>query len=213
MAQAKKRKKFFEVEIPLIGKTTEVRAFEISELNNKFIKYDLTRVLRGKATILQGKIKANNKEATVVPTQLQLMHFYLSRMVRKGTNYVEDSFLVKCKDAQLKLKPLLVTRKKVSRAVRKALRNKCKEELTEYVSKLDSEEIFDDIIQNKLQKILSSRLKKIYPLSCCEIRIIKVQNFLDKPAQKSEKEEAGKTTVEKKVEEVLDENFSNTKKE
>jgi len=200
MAIAKKRKKFFEVEIPLIGKTTEVRAFDISELNDKYIKYDLTRILRGKATLLQGKIKVEEEKATLAPTQLQLMHFYLSRMVRKGTNYVEDSFSTDCKDAKLRLKPFLVTRKKVSRAVRKALRKKCQEELIEYVKELDSAEIFNDITQNKLQKILSAKLKKIYPLSCCEIRIIKVQNFLDKPAQKQEEKEAEKTTEEKKTE-------------
>jgi ribosomal protein S3AE len=201
MAQAKKRKKFFEVDIPLIGKTTEVMAFEISDLNKKFIKYDLTRILRGKATILQGQIQITDKKAELIPIKLQLMHFYLSRMVRKGTNYVEDSFSTDCKDAKLNLKPFLVTRKKVSRVVRKALREKCKEELTEYVKALDSKEVFEDIINSKLQKILSAKLKKIYPLSCCEIRIIKVQNFLDKPAQKPKKKEAVKTTkAEKKTE-------------
>ena len=200
MAQAKRRKKFFEIDIPLIGKTTEVMAYEIPELNGKFMKYDLTRILRGKATILQGKIQTSEKEATLIPTQLKLMHFYLSRMVRKGTNYVEDSFSTDCKDAKLKLKPFLVTRKKVSRAVRKALRSKCREELIEYVKELESAEVFDDIIKSKLQKILSTRLKKIYPLSCCEIRVIKVQEFLDKPAQKSKKIEAEKATKEKKVE-------------
>jgi ribosomal protein S3AE len=203
MAIAKKKKKFFEVSIPLIEKETQARAFDISELNGKYIRYDLTRFLRGKATILQGKIKADKETATLVPVKLQLLHCYLSRMVRKGTNYVEDSFSTPCADSTLKLKPFLVTRKKVSRAVRKALRNKCKEELVEYVKDKSSEEIFEDILKNKLQKILSSTLKKVYPLSCCEIRIIKVENFLDKPAQKSKKPEAEKTTeipVEKSIE-------------
>ena len=197
MAIAKKKKKFFDIDIPLIGKIGQARAFEISELDGKFLKYDLTRILRGKATIFQGIIKADTKSAEVIPKKLQLMYYYLSRMVRKGTNYVEDSFSAECKNARLKIKPLLVTRKKVSRAVRKALRNKCKEELTNYVKLLSAEQVFDDILKNKLQKTLSAILKKIYPLSCCEIRVIQVENFLKEPA-KPEKKEAGKKTEEKK---------------
>jgi len=103
------------------------------------------------------------------------MPYYLKRMVRKGTNYVEDSFSVNCEDAEIRIKPFLVTRRKVSRAVRKALRNKVKEELIKYLEKETIENIFDDILKNKLQKELSLKLKKIYPLSLCEIRVLKVE--------------------------------------
>ena len=98
-------------------------------------------------------------------------------MVRKGTNYIEDSFSTECKDAQVKIKPFLITRRKVTREVRKALRNKAKEELINYAKDKNSEEIFDDILNNKLQKQLSLKLKKIYPLSLCEIRTLKVEKF------------------------------------
>ena len=97
-------------------------------------------------------------------------------MVRKGTNYVEDSFSAKCKDETLRIKPFLITRRKVSRAVRKALREKAREELTNYVKDKKSEDVFNDVMQNQLQKPLSLKLKKIYPLSLCEIRILQVEN-------------------------------------
>ena len=103
------------------------------------------------------------------------MPYFLKRMVRKGTNYVEDSFSAKCEDAQMRIKPILITRKKVPRAVRKALRNKAKEELTDYIKDKSSKELFEEIISNKIQKSLSLKLKKIYPLSLCEIRIFKVE--------------------------------------
>ena len=96
-------------------------------------------------------------------------------MIRKGTNYVEDSFSAKCKDAQIKIKPFMITRKKVSRAVRKALREKAREELTNYIKNKGKEELFEDLFKNQLQKSLSLKLKKIYPLSLCEIRVFKVE--------------------------------------
>jgi ribosomal protein S3AE len=207
MAQAKRKKRFFEVEIPLIGKTTQAQAFEISELNGRYIQYDLTRTLRGKASILQGIIKANEEEAKVTPTQLRILQFYFSRMLRKGTNYVEDSFLGQCKNSEVLIKPFLVTRKKVSRAVRKALRNKCKEEILEFIKETTSEELFEEVLKNQLQKRLSTVLKKIYPLSCCEIRTLKVKKFIDVPKEEktptkdSIKEETKeKTPKEKKSE-------------
>ena len=179
MAIAKKRKKFFDVKIPLIKRETQLLAYELNDLNDKYIKYDLTRFLRGKSTILQSKVKVIGEEAFATPVKIQLMPYYLKRMVRKGTNYVEDSFSTICKDSQIRIKPFLITRRKVSRNVRKALREKAKKELIEYVKTKTTEEIFQDILKNTLQKKLSLILKKIYPLSLCEIRILKVEKELE----------------------------------
>jgi len=171
MAQEKRKKKFFDVEIPIVGKQTQMQAYEISELNNRFLKYDLTRILRGKGIMLTLKTKVENDVASTYPTKAVLLPYFLRRMIRKGTNYVDDSFEAECKDAKLRIKPILVTRKKVSRAVRNALRVKAREELTLYVKDKTSEELFDDLLKNQMQKPLNSKLKKIYPLSLCEIRV------------------------------------------
>ena len=40
MAQIKRKQKFFDVEIPLINKIANLRAFELKDLNGKFIKYE-----------------------------------------------------------------------------------------------------------------------------------------------------------------------------
>ena len=177
MAQAKKRKRFFDVEIPLINKETQLQAYEINELDGRFMKYDLTRLIRGKGMILVLKVKADKEKAIAIPKEVKLLPYFLKRMVRKGTNYVEDSFLVKCKNAEVRIKPFLITRRKVSRAVRKALRERTKEELTSYVEKKDFEEVFLEIINNRIQKQLSLKLKKIYPLSLCEIRVFTIEKF------------------------------------
>ena len=180
MAITKKKKKFFDVDIPIIDKQTQLYALDIKELENRYIKYDLTRILRGKNTLLRLKVIVKGDEATSIPVELEIMSSFLKRVVRKGTDYIEDSFSAESKNAKLRIKPLLITREKVSKKIRKVLREKAREELIKYVKSKDSEEIFEDILKGKFQKELSLKLKKIYPLSFCDIRILKVERFLDK---------------------------------
>ncbi|MFH1326646.1 MAG: hypothetical protein ABIH59_00785 [archaeon] len=184
MAIAKKKKKFFDVQIPLISKTTQLYAYSREELKGRCIKYDLTRILRGKNAILRLKVTLDKEELTTFPIELKLLPFFLKKMVRKGTNYVESSFSTPCKDTQLRIKPLLITRRKVSRAVRKALREKSKELLIEHVKNKTTETLFQELLKNHLQKTLSLKLKKIYPLSLCEIRVFKVEKTLEKKPEK-----------------------------
>ncbi len=179
MAQAKRKKKFFNIEMPLINKETQLQAYELKELDGRLIKYDLTRLLRGKSMVLQLKVKIKEDKAIAKPRKIKLMPYFLRRAVRKGTNYIEDSFSTKCKDAQIKVKPFLVSRRKISRAVRKALREKSREELIKYIKNKSAEKLFEEILKNQLQKPLSLKLKKIYPLSLCEIRIFEVEKEIE----------------------------------
>ena len=165
------KKKFFEVELPIINQKAELLAKDQEELEGRCIKIDLTRRLRGKSLEITFKIK--NKKA--IPCKLYLLGYYLRRMIRKSIDYVEDSFSVEAKNAVLRVKTFLITRKKVSRAVRKTLRNKAKEEINQEIKEKEYEEIFSDIISSKFQKNLSLKLKKIYPLSLCEIKEIYVE--------------------------------------
>ncbi len=205
MAIQKKKKRFFKVEIPLIRKETQVLAFAPEELEGKLIKYDLTRILKGKGSLLQVQIKKqdNSELLTTSPRQFQVLPFFIKRMIRKSSNYVEDSFSTNCKDAQIRLKPFLITRRKVPRAVRKALRNACKNELEKYVKNMPKEKVFENILKGILQKDLSLKLKKIYPLSLCEIRIIKVEKELSSE-EKPKKQDLENSEKEEKKEEVLD---------
>ena len=175
MAQAKRKQKFFDVNIPSVGKETQLYAYELKDLEGRHVKYDLTRMLRGKSMIANLKIKVEGDNATAHPRELKVMPYFIRRMMRKGTNYVEDSFSAECKNATVRIKPFLITRKKVSRAVRKALREKAREELKSYVKDKTKETLFDEILKNKIQKELSLKLKKIYPLSLCEIRVFKIE--------------------------------------
>jgi ribosomal protein S3AE len=175
MAQAKRKKKFFNVDVPLLNKEIPLIAYEITGLKNRFIQYDLTRILRGKNAILKLKVELEGEKPSATPVELRIMSSYLKRMVRKGTSNIEDSFSTECKNGKVRIKPILVSRRKVSRRIKKALREKAHEELINYLKDKTLDEIFDEVINNRIQKTLGLTLKKIYPLSLCEIRILKVE--------------------------------------
>ncbi|MEK6832429.1 MAG: hypothetical protein AABY32_00140 [Nanoarchaeota archaeon] len=202
MVQLKKKKRFYDVEMPLINKETQLLAYDISELENKFIRYDLTRILRGKSILMQFKVAVKDEKAIAIPKGILLMPYFLRRMIRKGTDYVEDSFSAECKDATLEIKPFLITRRKVSKRVRRGLRDKAKEEIKKYVKDKPAEKIFEEILKNKMQKELSQILKKIYPLSLCEIKSMKIEKDLDIKEIPKKHEEKAEEDVEVKSEDA-----------
>lgn len=175
MAQVKTiKKKFFEVKIPLTATKAHVYAHAPEALENSVIKIDLTKNLRGKALELRARIKHENGELTGIPISLELFGSYLRKSIRKGTDYVEDSFQAECKDATLRIKPFMLTRKHVSRAVRRELRNLSRKHLEVCMKVRTVDEIMSEITTNKIQKELAQKLKKIYPLALCEIRTLEV---------------------------------------
>jgi len=192
------KKKFFDVELPLIRKTISLLGNNKAELDGKFVKIDLTRMLRGKSVDIKFKIKADKEKAFGIPISSLLLGFFIRRMIRKGTDYVEASFKTECKDSVLEIKPYLITRKKISRVVRAELRKKAIEYISDYVKEKTSKDIFLGIISNTFQKNISLKLKKVYPLALCEIRVLNILSFKDY----KEAEEQAKQVTEIKVEEM-----------
>jgi ribosomal protein S3AE len=193
------RKKYIEVKIPILNSTTKVLGTP-ENLNNKTIKLDLTRQLRGKGLTIKLRIFNQEGTLTAIPNSLELSTSYIKRMMRKRANYVEDSFRVKCADIRATIKPFLITRKKVSRVVRKNLRNTAREFITEYIKEKDYNQICNEILSGELQKTMLPKLKKIYPLSFCEIR-----KFGTKKLEKIDIKKASETTTEAKTEEIKEE--------
>lgn len=189
------RKRFIDVKIPSIE--GEIRVLGTAqELHNKTIKLDLTRKMKGKGLNIKFRIFNKEGELIAVPNKLELLKSYIRRIMRKRVDYVEDSFKTTCLDLRVIVKPFLITRKKVSRAVRKNLRNTTKEFIVEYCKERKYEEVVQDIIDGNLQKALLPKLKKVYPLSFCDIRIfetkdiekINLEELLVKETKKDKKE-------------------------
>jgi len=174
-----RRKKFTEVDIPIIRSKIELIGNSEKELENRTIKLDLTRQLKGKSVEVTVKIIIEDGKAIAIPKKIKLMSYFIVRMIRKRISYVEDSFEIPSQESMIRIKPFLITRKKVSRAVRKTLRNKTRNWLEDYISERKDSEIFSEILSNKIQRPLSLVLKKTYPLSLCEIRMVEIKRKLE----------------------------------
>lgn len=168
------KKEFFEVKVPMTATKIQLYGSSIEELDGKIVKLDLTRSLRGRSFELNLRVKKKKNELEGEPISLWLAGSYIRRMIRKGTDYVEDSFVAECKDYKAIVKPFLITRNKVSRAVRKELRNQARKNLEAHIKTRDARELFTEIMTNKMQKELSMKLKEIYPLALCEIRAFEI---------------------------------------
>jgi len=193
------KKKFVNIDLPLIDTTIPALGTPES-LAGKTIKIDLTRKLRGKS--LEILFKIYNKNGLYgLPKQFYLMKFFIRRVMRKRASYVEDSFDAQCKDVKVTIKPFLVTRKKVSRAIRNNLRKTCKEFLINYVKEKSFLEICEELLFGTLQKEMLPKLKKVYPLSFSDLRMFETKE-LDKIEYTYVKKEK---VLEVKKEEIIEE--------
>jgi ribosomal protein S3AE len=176
MAKNKKlvKKEFFEVKAPITSTKISLFAANPQELEGKVISLDLTRSLRGKSLQLKLKVINENGSLTAEPVSLELMGSYIRRVIRNRIDYVEDSFIAECKDASVLIKPFMITRNQVSRAIRNEIRNLTKKHLQVHLKTRTFKEIFSEIMSNKIQKDLSLKTKKVYPLALCEIKAFKV---------------------------------------
>ncbi len=180
--QKQQKKKYFPIEVPLLGEELEAYAYSLSEVDGKTIKVDMTRRLKGKSLDLVFKVTVDKEKQKAVaqPKKLKLLPFFIMHMLRKSISYVEDSFNAETKESQIIIKPFLITRKKVSRAVRRTLRNSAKNWILDYAKTKTNDELVEEILSGTFQKQLSLKLKKIYPLALCEIRILNIGNPVKK---------------------------------
>ena len=193
------RKRFIDVQIPILDSELRVLG-TLEDLNKKTIKLDLTRKLRGKGLTIKFRIFNYKNKLIAIPNRLELVKSYIRRIMRKRVDYVEDSFKTSCKDIRVTIKPFLITRKKVSRAVRKNLRNTTKEFLIEYLKEKTYNELCIELLDGTLSKTRLPRLKKIYPLSFCDIRVFETKDIekinLDLIIKKEDKEDLSKDEIE-----------------
>jgi len=199
------RKKYIEVKIPLVSTTFKVLGTP-ENLNNKTIKLDLTRKLRGKGLTITFQIINEEGNLIAIPKKIDLVKSYIRKIMRKRTNYVEDSFLTRCSDIRATIKPLLITRKRVSRAVRKNLRNTAKKFILEYSKERTYNELCREILEGTFQKELLPKLKKIYPLSFCDIRVLETKELekidLEKASVMKEEPEEDIQEIKEEKEEI-----------
>lgn len=173
------KKQYFDIKLELLGSIVPLLALKPEELEGKTIKLDMTKLLKGKGA--EGKFIVKKKDDALEGKiySYSLYQSYIKRLIGHGISIVEDSFVCKTKDVEVRFKPFLITRKKVHRAVRKALRNAAREFLKKTVVTKTRDKLFQAIFVGIVQKTLSAKLKKIYPLAICELRVVKIEKPLE----------------------------------
>ena len=205
--QLVRRRKFIDVDVPIIRSKIEVIGESPNELKNRTINLDMTRQLKGKSVELVLKINLEKEKPVAFPFKIKLMPYFIRRMIRKRLSYVEDSFQTTSQESMLIIKPFLITKRRVSRAIRKTLRNKAKNYIEDYIAERKDDKIFSEILSNRMQKSLSLILKKTYPLSLCEIRVLEIvrplkEDEIPKIKPKEKIKERGKAEPEEFIDQM-----------
>ena len=169
------KKKYFDVRLEIFNTIIPLLAFKSEALEGKIIKFDLTKILKGKGSEARFTIHKKNDNLVGEIYHFSLYPSYIKRLIGHNVSIVEDSFIVKTKDVLVRVKPFLITRRKVHRSVRKALRNTAKSFLEKSVANKTRSQLFQEITSSILQYSLNKKLKKVYPLAVCELRIVKVE--------------------------------------
>ena len=162
--------KLEEIKLELINLIVEAIPKE-----NKIIKLDITRLLRGKGCQAKFIIKKQDDKYIGKLISLRIYPSYVRRIIRTGTSIIEDSFTCKTKDTTLIIKPFIIARKKIYRSIRNRLREEAREEIKDFCKDKTKEDVFLEILSASLQKQIGRKLKKIYPLAFCDIRVIEIK--------------------------------------
>ncbi len=109
------------------------------------------------------EIKDNNAITELMNYRIQAAQ--LKRVLKKGRNKMEDSFVYPIKENQkIVIKPILLTKSLVYKTILQEIRRATRKFLLEYANKNTFPQIMRDIISGKLQKDLRENAKKIYPV-------------------------------------------------
>jgi len=93
------------------------------------------------------------------------------KLMRRNRSKIDDSFVVESADKKfVRIKPLIVTRGRTTGSVMASMRKLERAYLAKAISKMDTDSILRDAIQKRLQHGLSQMLRRLYPVSACEIR-------------------------------------------
>lgn len=113
----------------------------------------------------------NNNTLVTQPVGYRIVPAAVRKTMRRGKEKIEDSFELTTQDnTQVIIKPLLMTKNRTTGAVLTNLRKTAKANLTKMVNGTTFENLLLELVNHRLQRTLSDSLKKIYPLSTCEIK-------------------------------------------
>lgn len=148
----------------IIGKTVDVNLMH------------LTRNMKKQNVNVKFKvIGLENAQGVTRSHELYMQPASIKRLVRAGRDRVDESFIIKTNDdVYARIKPLFITYAHQTAAVRTKVRRACVSFLRKYAAEKLLEDLFKEIVDGKVQKELSLKLKDFIRVRNCEIRSIEV---------------------------------------
>ena len=176
----KKKKKWYKVISPpefkgtVIGETPAVEASEVKGRVFKINLSSLTNDLKKQNIVISFKVAdVSQSEVKTETIKYELNNVHVKRLVRRGKEKIDDSFIIETKDkVKARVKPLLLTRGKTQNSVITALRLEAREFIKKEAMKKNFSELLMSVVQTDIQKRLKKELKTIYPISISEIRVL-----------------------------------------
>lgn len=174
----KKKKSWYGMYAPrsmnslFLGEST---VYNKEDLNSKKLKLNLstfTNDIRKQNTDVSFSVVTvvDNRAVTEV-IGLDLTAAYLKRLVRRGRNKVDDSFLAKSKDKKIiRVKTIMITKSRTNRSVTSRLRLELRSVLKKMLKITNAEDFFNSLINQRVQKDFKDKLSKIYPLKYVDVR-------------------------------------------
>ena len=152
----------------MIGKTVKVNLTSLTndiKKQNKTVSFAISRVDGD-----LGHTEVIGLE--IVPTSLR-------RWVRKGRTRLDQTIkAITLDEKPVTVKLILITNNTIKGLVHQKMQAELKRLMYKKISKSHYNELTEEIIQNKIQRELKSKLSKVYPLRTCEIRFFKLERFL-----------------------------------
>lgn len=178
-----KKKKWFQIVAPKLFNNLvlgECPVDDAQKLNARVITSNmmtLTGDMKRKNTSVSFQVKeiSNNKAMTEL-VGYQLAQSSLKRVVRKGKDRLDESFTVKTKDdLYLRIKIMMLSLNNTSRSVHSAMRDELQYQMKMWAKQHTCEEIFTEILENKLSRSLKKTVDKVFPLRSLDIRYLKIE--------------------------------------
>ena len=177
-AMQKAKKKWVEILAPKVFNSMpigETHVFDTREGLGKFVSVNmmaLTKNPKKQGTNVKLLVTGQHEDKlTTSFVGLRMMPPIVKRIVRRGKDKIEDSFICSTADGKkVRIKPLVITRSKVKGSVISAIRKATKMYIARLASKLNYDKLVEEIIIFRLQKGLHDVLNPIYPVSISEVR-------------------------------------------
>lgn len=122
--------------------------------------------------------KITKQENNTLQTEITGYHIITAavrKMMHRERTKIEDSFVIATKDkTKHRIKPIIIAKGQITGGVKAHIQRDLRSHIIRITAEKTYNELIKDLISHQFQKQLQQTLRKIYPLSTCEIKSLKL---------------------------------------